>query len=109
MNPHEKREMKLITLQELMTAPAEIPDRYEGTQWRVQKDNTIMQCDGDYWISNERLFKDHFSHMSEKEWVDIGDFAYALKNARMRQEAKNWNEALKRENLWRKKDELHSM
>jgi hypothetical protein len=54
------------------------PVRWQGAQWAVTAYG-IESRDGSYTISKDRLSDPYWlDHMSEKEWVDIGDFAEAL-------------------------------
>ena len=64
------------------------PVYWRGRQWAVTSYG--VECrERDYWIEKKRLWEDEESfgwvrHMAEKNWVDIADFAEALRIARMR-------------------------
>jgi hypothetical protein len=69
-----------------------MPIYWQGRQWTVTSFG--VECrDGLYNFGNHRLWEDEFSswggwitHMSEKEWVDLPDFAEALRIARRLEE-----------------------
>jgi hypothetical protein len=54
---------------------------WKGRQWAVTKFG-IEARDGRYAIDKRRLSEDWLRHMSEKEWVDLLEFAEALRVAR---------------------------
>jgi hypothetical protein len=59
---------------------------WQGRQWAVTSDG--LECrDGTYAIEKDRLWEDEkdwgwVNHMAEKNWIDIIDFAEALRIAR---------------------------
>ena len=64
------------------------PIYWKGRQWAVTAYG--VECrDRSYWIENNRIWENEDSHgwvchMGEKEWVDLPDFAEALRIARRR-------------------------
>lgn len=59
------------------------PIMWTGRQWAVTKYG-IEARDGTYVIERDRVEEDDWiEHMSEKNWIDLGDFAEALRLARM--------------------------
>jgi hypothetical protein len=60
------------------------PIIWQGSQWAVTTYG-IEARDGTYAITKDRLSDPHWiDHMAEKEWVNIEDFAQALRLARGR-------------------------
>ena len=64
------------------------PIYWQGRQWAVTAYG--VECrDGTYWIEADRIWEEEdrygwVRHMGEKEWVDLPDFAEALRIARRR-------------------------
>jgi hypothetical protein len=55
---------------------------WRGKQWAATKHG--VECrDGLYTIDRSRLSKDWLMHMAAKDWVDLEDFAEALRIARV--------------------------
>jgi hypothetical protein len=64
------------------------PVYWTGRQWAVTKYG-VQARDGKYSIAGGRLWEEEdqygwIRHMDEKGWVDMGDFAEALRIARKR-------------------------
>ena len=68
--------------------PLAEPVHWRGKQWAVTS-HGIEARDGKYAIAGNRVWEETLGHgwidhMSEKDWVDIHDFAEALRIARAR-------------------------
>jgi hypothetical protein len=65
------------------------PVFWRGRQWAVTGYGVERRDRNRYWIDHRRLWDDErgfgwVRHMAEKNWVDIADFAEALRLARIR-------------------------
>jgi hypothetical protein len=63
---------------------------WQGLEWAVTEHG--VECrDGTYAIAASRLWENWVLHMAEKDWIDLDDFAEALRIARHRHRRINPN------------------
>jgi hypothetical protein len=101
---HPSKVEKLVELARNLTAPPHYhceatrrvceghlskPVFWRGRQWAVTKYGVECRDRNRYWVERRRIWEDEkqfgwVRHMAEKNWVDIADFAEALRLARIR-------------------------